>query len=1008
MPSNPSGDSVVARSHKNGEIRRITVAAMDVRGAVVGAALSPEPRQGGSPGLGSSVPDLDRPKLGGKAVKNRFTHRVERLLGTVALLSLRSISVNAQAGPPAQPKPAASPGVRTAAANVDIPIPNIPYAKFVLPNGLTVLVHEDHKAPIVAVNTWYHVGSKNEKPGKTGFAHLFEHLMFSGSQNFNYTYINAMERLGATNLNGTTNNDRTNYFENVPTSMIDYVLFAESDRMGHLLGVLDQTKLDLQRGVVQNEKRQGENQPYGVTRQLLAENTYPPGHPYSWTVIGSMKDLDAASMADVQEWFKTYYGPNNVIVAIAGDITPDAAREKVAKYYGEIPAGPPIARPQVWVAKRTGSHRGLVQDRVPQARLYRVWNVPQYGSAEEAQLDLAALVLGRDKTSRLYKRLVYRDQSATSATASDDQNEIGGLFSYTLTAKPGEDLQKAEKAADEELQRFLRDGPTEAELQLAKTQIFGEYARLVERIGGFGGKSDLLARCQTYTGNPDCYKQHLARVRVATTATVKKTANDWLSDGDYVLEVQPYPSTFETSAKLDRSKEPALGDPMPLNLPPMQKETLSNGLRVVLAERHTAPVVNLSLLVDSGYSADPTTRPGTASLAQRMLEEGTLTRDSLKIGEELGSLGANLGASASLDWATVTLNTLKTNLDKALDIYGDVILHPAFPQKEFERLQKDRIAAIQREKATPQAMALRVVPGLIYGKGHPYAVPFTGTGTEASVSKMTRADLVSFHDNWFKPNNATLLIVGDTTLGTITPKLEALFASWKRGEVPKKAVPAVSQPEEEVVYLIDRPGSGQSVIVAAQLAPPRNDPDAMPLELVNDIFGGTFSARINMNLREDKHWSYGVRSVLPDASGQRPYLSVSPVQTDKTKESLAELVKEYKNISGGGKPISVVELKDAQDNATLGLPGTFETVQQLAGAYGTILQYHLPEDYFNTYTQKAMALTPERANELAKRYILPDHLVWVVVGDLSKIEAGVRELNLGGVHKIDADGNPAN
>ena len=399
-----------------------------------------------------------------------------------------------------KPKPAPVHKASAAVAGVDIPIPDIRYTKFVLENGLTVLVHEDHKAPIVAVNTWYHVGSKNEKPGKTGFAHLFEHLMFSGSDDFNHTYINAMEKIGATNLNGTTNNDRTNYFENVPTSMLDYALFAESDRMGHLLGVLDQKKLDLQRGVVQNEKRQGENQPYGVTEQLLTENTYPVGHPYSWTVIGSMSDLDAASLKDVQEWFKTYYGPNNVTVVVAGDVTPDVVREKVEKYYGEIPPGPPIAKQEVWIAKRTGTHRGWVQDRVPQARLYRVWNVPEYGSPEEAVLDLAAEVLGQGKTSRLYKRLVYKDQIATSATADNDTNEIGGQFDFTLTATPGGDLSKVEKAADEELQNFLKNGPTPTELQLAKTQILGRYARIVERIGGFGGTSDILARCQTYQG----------------------------------------------------------------------------------------------------------------------------------------------------------------------------------------------------------------------------------------------------------------------------------------------------------------------------------------------------------------------------------------------------------------------------------------------------------------------------------------------------------------------------
>jgi zinc protease len=902
------------------------------------------------------------------------------------------------------PAPKAKPPV-AASSSTKIAIPDIAYTKFVLANGLTVIVHEDHKAPIVAVNTWYHVGSKNEKPGKTGFAHLFEHLMFSGSDNFNYTFINALDRVGATNLNGTTNNDRTNYFENVPTSMLDYALFAESDRMGHLLGVLDQKKLDLQRGVVQNEKRQGENQPYGVAEQLLAENTYPAGHPYSWTVIGSMKDLDAASMSDVQEWFKTYYGPNNVTVVIAGDITPEVARQKVEKYYGEIPPTPPIVKPEAWVAKRTGTHRDRVQDRVPQARLYRVWNVPQTDSPEEAQLDLVARVLGQGKTSRFYKRLVYKDQIATSATASDNNNEIAGQFYLTLTAKPGGDLKAVEMAADEELQKFLKNGPTEAELQLAKTQIFGQYARIMERIGGFGGKSDILASCQTYAGDPGCYKDYLKHIQAATPASVKKAANDWLTDGDYILEVLPYPTTLKTTAPLDRSKPPALGSAMSLNLPPMQKATLSNGLKVVVAERHSAPVVNFSLLVNSGYSSDPADARGTCSFAQRMLEEGTSKRDSLQIGEELESLSAEFSAAANLDYATVGLNALKVNMDKSLDIYADLILHPAFPQKEFDRLQKDRLASIQREKVTPNFMALRVLPALLYGQGHPYSGSLAGTGTDSSVSKMTREDLVKFHETWFKPNNATLLIVGDTSLAEITPKLESLFGSWKRGDVADRTIPQVPEPEKDVVYLIDRPGSGQSLIYAAQLAPPSSDPDAVPLDLVNNIFGGSFSSRINMNLREDKHWSYGVRSSLNPARGERAFYSASPVQTDKTKESMSELVKEYNNIVGS-KPISDVELKDEESNATLDLPGTFESVQQLSGAYSRILEYGLPDDYYNTYTQKVLAVTPDAANDIAKKYIQPSHLIWLVVGDMNKVEAGIRELNIGEVHKIDADGNP--
>ncbi len=891
------------------------------------------------------------------------------------------------------------------AAPAEIAIPDIAYTKFVLKNGLTLLVHEDHKTPVVAVNTWYHVGSKNEKVGKTGFAHLFEHLMFSGSDNFNQTYLTAMERIGATNLNGTTSNDRTNYFENVPTSMLDYALFAESDRMGHLLGVLDQKRLDLQRGVVQNEKRQYENQPYGMAYQIIAENTYPVGHPYSWTVIGSMADLDAASMSDVQQWFKTNYGPNNTTLVLAGDITPQAALQKVEKYYGDIPAGPALARQSAWVAKRSGTHRALMQDRVPQARLYRTWNVPGAHTASEPLLDLAARVLGGGKTSRFYKRLIYKDQLATSAIAENDSSEIAGQFSLTLTARPGADLRQLEREADEELRRLMVSGPTAAELALAKTAILARYVRIVERVGGFGGKSDLLAACSTYTGNPDCYKDYLKAIKAATPAEVRQAMHEWLADGDFVLEVQPFPGGLSASAQSDRSKQPELGRPEALSLPPMQKTTLANGLQVILAERHSAPVVNFSMMVDSGFASDAPARPGVASLALRMLEEGTASRNSLAISEQFEALGANYSAYSNLDGAFVQLNALKATLPKALDIYADLVLHPAFAQNELERLKKDQLAAIGREKSNPNQMALRVIPALLYGKDHPYSMPMSGNGTEQSVAGITRADLQAYYQNWFRPNNVVLLVVGDTTLAELEPLLEKAFGGWKAGAVPQKNLAEVAQPAQRTVYLMDKPGALQSVIYAVQLAPPRNSPDALPLQIVNNIFGGTFSSRINMNLREDKHWSYGVGARIAAARGQRLYLSSSPVQTDKTREALQELVQEYANIAGA-KPITEAELGAAQANETLGLPGSFETAGQLSGAYATIIQYRLPESYYNTFTQNVMALTPQQANALAARSIVPGKLVWLVVGDMSKVEAGIRELKLGEVHKIDVDGKP--
>src|SRR6266478_5458484 len=497
----------------------------------------------------------------------------------------------------------------------------IPYQKFVLDNGLTLIVHEDHKAPIVAINTWYHVGSKNEKLGKTGFAHLFEHLMFGGSDHAKGSYIEAMERIGATDLNGTTNNDRTNYFENVPTSAVDYTLWMESDRMGFL--TLDQKTLDLQRGVVQNEKRQGENQPYAVSRQLITQNTYPAGHPYSWTVIGDMGDLNAAAMDDVKEWFKTYYGPSNVVIVMAGDIDAKTAKEKVEKYYGNIPAGPPVAHQEVWVAKMTGTHRQVVQDRVPQARIYKVWNIPEYGSADSVYLDLVSDVLTTGKTSRFYKRLVYDDQIATDTAAFVDLKEIGGQFRVQATARPGQGLAQVEKELDEELARFLKDGPTAEELQRVKTGYDADFIRGVERIGGFGGKSDRLAQSEVFRGNPEAYRDSLKLAREATAEDLKAAANRWLADGVYILEVLPFPTYKTAAAGADRSKAPEIGAPPALKLPKLQRAKLSNGLSVVLAERHEVPLVSFWMTSDAGYAADEFAAPGTASMAMALLTGGT-------------------------------------------------------------------------------------------------------------------------------------------------------------------------------------------------------------------------------------------------------------------------------------------------------------------------------------------------------------------------------------------------
>jgi zinc protease len=878
----------------------------------------------------------------------------------------------------------------------------IPYTKYVLDNGLTLIVHEDHKAPIVAVNLWYHVGSKNEKQGRTGFAHLFEHLMFGGSQHAPGSYIKAMESVGATDLNGTTSFDRTNYFEDVPTSALDYTLWMEADRMAYL--DLSQKTLDLQRGVVQNEKRQGENQPYDLTEEHFPDNTFPAGHPYSWDVIGDMRDLDAASFGDVKEWFSTYYGPSNVVIVLAGDVDPKTAKEKVEKYFGDIPPGPPVTHQQAWIAKMTGTHREVTEERVPLARIYMIWNVPQFGTADANYLSLVASCLGDGKTSRLYKRLIYDDQIASDVTVYVDAREIAGQFVLQVTAAPGHTTEELEKAIREEMAKFLKEGPTPKELERVQTEYLANFTRGIERIGGFGGKSDRLAQYAAFTGDPGGYKAALKRVREASAEDLTSAANRWLSDGVYIADVRPFPD-YKQAAAMDHSKTPNLSAAPELRLPKLERTTLSNGLKVILAERSGAGLVNMWMMADAGSAADQSVSAGTAKLASSMMIDGTKARNALEINDQTALLGAELFSYADLDFSYVRLSTLKKNLDPSLELFTDVILNPTFPEAEFKREQKLQLDAIEQEQSQPVGMALRVFPKLLYGAGHAYGNSLTGSGTEASVQKITREDLVKFHDVWFRPNNATLVITGDTTLAEITPKLEKEFGGWKAGQAPAKNIANVALTPKSVVYIVDKPNAEQSMILAGNVATLPNTPDEIATQAMNDDIGGTFSSRLNMNLREDKHWSYGAASFLFGARGQRPYIVFAPVQTDKTKESLVEINKELRGFLSDHPP-TAEELARIQANETLSLPGSRETIDEVGGSITSMVEYRWPDDYYDTMSARIRALKTSDLDAAAKKVIFPDHLVWVVVGDRAKIEAGVRELNLGEVKFIDADGNP--
>jgi zinc protease len=929
----------------------------------------------------------------------------QRLLLSVALAASAVLQFAPQSALAQRRRPAAAPEPQPA-ARFDRARYQIAHKKFVLDNGLTLLVHEDHSVPVVAVNLWYHVGSRNEKRGKTGFSHLFEHFFFNGSENYPHGFREAMDDLGANNRNGTTDSDRTNFFEDVPVSALERTLYLEADRMGFLEGRISKEMLERERGVVQNEKRQGENAPYGRVFTEVAPKLYPPSHPYSWTTIGSMEDLNAASLEDVKEWYRTYYGPNNAVIALAGDVTPERALELVRKYFGGIPPGPPLARTREWIPRLERHVRDEMHDRVPQARLYRIYHAPAWRDAEAEHLSLLAEVLSGSKSARLDRRLVYEKGLATAVGASMNKSELGSLMLVTVTVKQGADPAEAEREMDAVLGELVEKGPTAEELRRARSRTLADFLRGIERLGGLGGRSDVLAESMTYAGSPDAYLDKLEVMSRATPADVRAAGRRWLRANHYTMLVRPFPKLAAGKADLDRKVLPPLGGAPEVKFPEVRRATLKNGLNVLLLERHSAPIVNVTVAVDAGFASDTPERAGAASLAVDLMDEGTKARDAFRIADELDALGARLQTFSQLDLSFVKVRATSENLRPTLDVLADVVLNPSFPEDQF-RIQKERrLAQIGQEKAQATAAALRVLPGILYGASHAYGKPTTGSGTEKSVEGVTREDLARWHAQWFKPGSAHVIVTGDTTLQKVLPALEEAFGAWAPGKAPAKNIAPAARTAGGRVYLIDKPDAPQSTIVAAHLSEPGGQAEEQAVETVMRNFGGMATSRLNRNLRLEKHWSYGAQGLIGDARGQRPFLVIAPVQTDKTKESMQEVAKEIKGLAGE-RPLAGEEFASIMRNMTLRLPARFETLDSLEGAAVRMINYGLPADYWARYASGVRGLTDAQLNAAARKFVRPGEVIWIVVGDLRKVEKGVRELGFGEVVRLNADGEPA-
>jgi zinc protease len=875
--------------------------------------------------------------------------------------------------------------------------PEIPFEKYTLPNGLEVILHEDHAVPMVSVNVWYHVGSKNEKPRRTGFAHLFEHMMFQGSENHDGDYFEPLEKIGGV-ANGSTSEDRTNYWEDVPSNYLEMALWLEADRMGFLLPAMTQEKLDNQRDVVKNERRQGlDNQPYAKAEEISLKLLYPNDHPYSWPVIGSMEDLSAAEMEDVKGFFRSYYTPNNASLCIAGDFEPEATKALVEKYFGSIPPGPPVERLAGWVPELEGERRMVAEDNVNLPRLYVMWHTPAYYASGDAELDLLANVLTSGKNSRLYRSLVYDAQIAQDVTAYQASNELGSVFKIIVTAREGHGLEEIEEAVNRELKEIMIRGITEDELIGAKNSSEAYFVRSLQAVGGFGGRADALNRYNVFLGDPGMLQWDMNRYQQATVGDVNDVAARYLHpEKRAVLHVVPQGelSIAEKPVALDRSAMPGPAQEPTFSPPEIQRATLKSGLELFVVEDHRLPMMQVNVVLKSGWAADPADRFGAASLTAELLDEGTRTRTALQISDEAKRLGANLGTGSFFDASFIGLNVLEKNVGEGMELLADVLLNPTFPTEELERQRKLYLGRIQQEQKEPFTSALKTYLTTLYGEAHPYGQPFTGSGTHESVEKISRDDLVKFYKANYHPNNAAVVIAGDLTLAEAKKLVDSVFKGWKPGDVAPSDVPDPDPLETTRIAIIDKPGAAQSVIVVGHLGIRRKDPDYIAVNVMNNAFGGQFTSRINMNLREDKGYSYGAGSFFFAPRGVGPLLLFAPVQTDRTSESLTEIVKEMREVIGS-RPLTDTEIVDSKNNLIKSFPQNFQTCEGVANQVVELIMYDLTLDEWQTYVDRVKAVDGTMATEAARDHLHPDALLVVVVGDRKKIEPELKSLELG-------------
>jgi zinc protease len=867
----------------------------------------------------------------------------------------------------------------------------IAFEKHTLPNGLDVILHQDRSIPVAAVNVWYHVGSKDEEIGRTGFAHLFEHIMFRGTRHHKSSHFEPLQKIGAT-LNGSTTGDRTNYWEDVPSNYLELALWLEADRMGFLLDALDQEGFDTERDVVKNERRQSyENRPYGMASWHMQQSLFPLPHPYHWMTIGSQQDLDAASLDDVKDFFRQYYSPSNASLAIAGDIDTGEALDLAHRYFADLDPGPSVGRFERADSLLSGRVDLEMTDRVTLPRIYATWLAPANFSGDDDAGDILRAILSDGQSSRMYRTLVYDKQIAQSASVGYHAAEIAGQFRMELTPADGHTLDEVEAAAEAVLAGIADDPPTEEEFERAVNRIEMQHQRMLSRVGGFGGRADALNYFNVFTGDPGALNQAMDKYRSVTREDVLQAHHEIMAAGQVRMRVYPERALSTATVALDRTQQPA-GGPTPEFVPPVpERARLPNGMEVAVVTKTGTPLVTLSVLARAGAIGDDAGLPGLTSFMAALMDEGTTNRSSQEIAAAFEHIGSRLSVEARKEVTLLTAETLNRHWRHALGLAADVARNANFPDHELDRVRRERLTDLRRARDDAGFVADSNYGALIFGPESPYA--HSSLGNEATVSAARRDDLVARYGQALRPDRLCLLVAGDVNLEEAVRAAEEYFGDWssRADGIADVDVPAGTTGGGPQLFLIDKPAAAQSVIRAGMPLAQRNHPDHMPLSVLNYAFGGQFSARLNQNLRQDKGYSYGYNSGISWYNAPSLLSAGGSVQTEVTREAVIETLREFEDISGA-RPLTVEELENAQNGLRLGYPSGFERPAQLLGQLVPLVQFDLPSDYFRTFEQRLAGVTLADTHRVGAEYLATERLRVLVVGDRERVEEPLREL----------------